>query len=235
MSSTTTKTSTVRDKLNSTILGLGADANGKAPLGDILAILLDTRNANTTVNATTMGAVAAATVGGAVANTGVTNPANAGYTQVDQTALAVCVLALVTQLNLARADILAIVTELTAARVDILALRASMAAINTAGTVGGATQTGVSVTAGTGVATALSQAPTANGLITVNATAGTTTGVKKIIRDNSRAPVTGEVYWDGGVNLTFAIVDAVTACDVIYAKSDLSQKVSCLLRTESEF
>jgi hypothetical protein len=138
------------------------------------------------------------------------------------------------KLDAAVVDISAIATKQNAAVVDISALRSEMATINTAGTIGGATQTGISVTPGTGVAVALAQAPTTNGLITVNATAGTTTGVKTITRNSSRAPVTGEVYWDGGVNLTFAIVDAVTACDVIYAKSDLSQKVSCLLRSMSE-
>ena len=56
MPTTTTKVNTVRDNLNSNVLGLGADAMAKAPLGDVLSILLDTRNANTTIAATTIGA-----------------------------------------------------------------------------------------------------------------------------------------------------------------------------------
>jgi hypothetical protein len=207
MSSTTTKTNTVRDNLNSNRLGQAADALGKAPLGDILSVLLDTRNANTTIAATT--------VGSAVVNTGVTSPAASTYTQADQTALATCVLALVTQINLLRTD--------------VLALRSELATINTAGTVGGATEASVQVSSNKAT---LAAAPTTNGLITVNGVTGTHTGVKKIIRDSSHTLATGEVYWDGGLNLTFATIDAITVCDVIYAKGDLSQKVSCLLQDQ---
>ena len=277
MSSTTTKVSTVRDNLNSTKTGVADDAGVKAPLGDILSILLDTRNASTTISAVTATGAVTPTATGAVTPTATgavvitatavsasnaVSTAAASYVQADQTLLALlgnanktaisqCVTditnliakvsaatvdisALATKLAAVAVDDSALATKLNAAVVDISALRSEMATIHTAGTIGGATQTGISVTPGTGVAVALAQAPTTNGLITVNATAGTTTGVKTIIRNSSRAPVTGEVYWDGGVNLTFAIVDAVTACDVIYAKSDLSQKVSCLLRPMSE-
>jgi TusA-related sulfurtransferase len=255
MSSTTTKVSTVRDNLNSTKLGVASDAIVKAPLGDILSILLDTRNANATISAVTATGAITPTATGVttITATGVSaatavSPASAAYASPDQSLVAALVNSLKTQVNAAVTDLIAvkakldaavvdisaIATKQNAAVVDISALRSEMATINIAGTIGGATQTGISVTPGTGVAVALAQAPTTNGLITVNATAGTTTGVKTITRNSNRAPQTGEVYWDGGVNLTFAIVDAVTACDVIYAKSDLSQKVSCLLRPTSE-
>ena len=107
LNDTTTKSNTVRDNFNSGILGKAADASQKAPLGDLLAVLLDAANPNVSVAATT--------VGGAVANTGVTSPANASYTQGDQTALATCVLALVVQINLIRTDLLAIRAELASA------------------------------------------------------------------------------------------------------------------------
>lgn len=200
---TTTVKNTVRDLLNDNALGRMADGLASAPLGEILSTILDTRNNALTVPATT--------VGGAVANTGVNSPAAGTYTQADQTALATCVLALVTQINLLRTD--------------VLALRASLAA-NNVGTVGGATETGVPVS--TNVATL---ATAASAIITVNATTATHTGVKKLIRDASRTLATGEVYWDGASKLTFAAVDAVTVCDVMYAKADGSQKASCLLVT----
>jgi hypothetical protein len=223
--STTTHTNTVRDKLNSSVLGLQADTARHAPLGDILSTMLDVLNPNASINATTMGAVAAATVGGAVANTGVQATAGVGYVQADTTAMGVCVLALVTQINLMRTDLLAVVTELTAARVDILALRASLATV-ASGHVGGVTDSGLTVTSN--VATLAAQ-PTPNGVITVRATTGGTTGVKTLRRDPTHTLTTGEVFWNGLTSLTFAAVDAVTACDVIYAKNDLSQKVSCLM------
>jgi hypothetical protein len=206
--STVTKVTTVRDKLNSQVLGKASDTANRAPLGDILAAMLDVLNPNSTI--------AAITAGGAVASTGVTSPANASYTQGDQTALATCVLALVVQINLIRAD--------------IIALRNSVATV-ASGHVGGVTDSGLTVTSN--VAT-LSATPTTNGMITVRATTGTTTGVKTLRRDPLHTLVTGEVFWDGQKGLTFAAVDAVTACDVIYAKADLSQKVSCLMTAVTE-
>jgi hypothetical protein len=41
------------------------------------------------------------------------------------------------------------------------------------------------------------------------------------------------VYWDGGVNITFAAIDAITVCDLMYSKSDLTQKASVLMRLVS--
>jgi hypothetical protein len=207
MSSTTTSTTTLRDKLNSPTLGKEADAIREAPLGDLLSLLLDVANPGTSVPATT--------VGGAVANTGVQSPANASYTQADQTALATCALALVVQINLLRTD--------------VLALRAAMATALT-GVLGGMTETSVTVTSNKAV---LAQAPTQNGLFVVNGTTGTHTGVKQLVRDPTQTLATGQVYWDGGVNITFAAIDAITVCDLMYSKSDLTQKASVLMRLVS--
>jgi hypothetical protein len=257
MSSTTTKVSTVRDNLNSTKTGVLNDAGVRAPLGDILSILLDTRNANTTISAVTASGAVTPTLATsvltatAVSASNAVSTAAASYVQADQTLLALlgnankttinaCVTdigAINAKLGAAVVDITALATKLGQAVVDIFALRSEMATINTAGTIGGATETGLAVAYATGVCAPLAQAPTTNGLITVNATAvnsGSATGVKKLIRDSGHTLATGEVYWDGGVNLKFAIADAVTACDVIYAKSDLTQRVSCLLRSMPE-
>jgi len=59
-------------------------------------------------------------------------------------------------------------------------------------------------------------------LFQVNATTGTVTGVKKLLRgpisgEDAVVPATGEVVWDGGTNLLFATSDAVTAVSVTYA------------------
>ena len=206
LNDTTTKSNTVRDNFNSGILGKAADASQKAPLGDLLAVLLDAANPSVVVAATT--------VGGAVANTGVTSPANASYTQGDQTALATCVLALVVQINLIRTDLLAIRAELASALT---------------GTMGGATETGVPVTSN-----AATMAAAASSVISVRATIGITTGVKKLVRDPNHTLATGEVFWDGNTGLKFAAIDAVTACDLIYSKSDLSQNVSCLMAAAAD-
>jgi hypothetical protein len=208
---TSTIKNRIRDLLNADLLGKESDAMLAAGLGDILSVLLDTRNANTTVAATTVGAALVAT-----AQADATTPANVGYTQADQTAIADLANALKVLVN----DCVARINQL---RVDVLALRSELAAINTAGTVGGATEAGITVTSN--VATLAAQPST---LITVNAVAGTATGVKRLVRDVTRSPQTGEVLWDGGLRLTFAVADAVSSCDVIYAKADGSQKASCL-------
>lgn len=214
MSTTTTKTNTVRDMFNANTLGLLSDAMLKAPLGDILSVLLDAANPNVVVAATTVGAVAAQT-GATVATADATDLASAE-------ALAN---ALKTDYNKSITDIATLVARVNQLRVDVLALRAELAA-GLAGTVGGATETGVSVTSN-----AATLAAAASSIITVRATAGTTQGVKKLIRDPSHTLATGEVFWDGKTGLTFAAVDAVTTIDVVYSKADLSQKASCLLAT----
>ena len=98
MSSTTTKVSTVRDNLNSTKLGVVSDASVKAPLGDILSILLDTRNANTTISAVTATGAITPTATGVttITATGVSaatavSPASAAYASPDQSLVAALV------------------------------------------------------------------------------------------------------------------------------------------------
>ena len=207
INATTTKSATVRENYNTGILGKESDASQKAPLGDMLSVILDVANPSVVVAATT--------IGGAVANTGVTTPANASYTQADQTALANCVLALVVQINLARTD--------------ILALRAGLASALT-GTMGGATETGVSVS----TYISATMAAAASSLISVRATAGSTTGVLKLVRDPQHTLATGEVFWDGNTGLKFAAVDAITTVDLLYSKADSSQKVSCLMASTAD-
>ena len=111
---------------------------------------------------------------------------------------------------------------------EILALRAELASALT-GTMGGATQTGVTVTSN-----AATMAAAASSVISVRATTGITTGVKKLVRDPNHTLATGEVFWDGNTGLKFAAIDAVTACDLIYSKSDLSQNVSCLMAAAAD-
>jgi hypothetical protein len=226
-SSTTTQATTVRDQLNSPTLGKTTDVAQKAPLGEILSAILDVANPSVVVAATTIGAAQSATTGGTVANTGVTTPANASYTQGDQTALANCVLALVVQINLMRTDLLAAITQANKARVDILALRAELAS-TLAGTVGGATETGVTVTSN-----AATMAAAASSLISVRATAGTFTGVLQLVTDPTLTLVSGQVFWDGNTALKFAPVDAITTIDILYAKADGSQKVSAFMQLVS--
>ena len=203
---TTTKSTTVRDLFNSGILGKESDAILKAPLGEMLALLFNATNPNT--------AVAATTVGIAAVSTGVTTPANVSYTQADQTALADCVLLLVTRVN--------------QLRVDVLALRAELAAGMT-GTLGGLTESGATVSSNV-----CTMAAAANMVVNVRATTGGTTGVCKLIRDPQHTLATGEVLWDGVKTLTFAAVDVVTACDLVYSLADNSQKVSALLASAAD-
>lgn len=90
--------------------------------------------------------------------------------------------------------------------------------------------TGVSVTSNLGQ---LSQAPTQNGLFVVIATTGSTIGIKQLVTDPTVTLTTGQVYWDGGINLTFAAVDGVTAFSALYSKSDLTQNISVLTQQVS--
>jgi len=243
---TTTVVQTVRDKLNSNILGKETDVHSRAPLGDILSILLDTTNPTTVVAATTVGAAVTPTSSAPSAQTGATVSTTSAatqtgsYVQADVQTIATLANALKTDYNKTITDVGAILTTLGAAvtdvgtlatrlnqaRVDILALRAELAAVVGNGVIGGATETGLTPTSNV---VTLSAAPTEHGLITVHVTAGTTTGVFKLVRDPDHTLATGEVYWNGKTKLTFAAIDAVSAVDVIYAKGDLSQKVSCLL------
>lgn len=223
MSSTTTKVTTVRDKLNSPVLGKQADVADLAPMGDILSILLDAANPSVVVAATTVGAAMTQT-SATVATADAANQ-TASYVEADVDSIATLANALKTDYNKMITDMATTVARVNALRVDVLALRAELASALT-GTMGGATETGVTVTSH--VAT-LAAAPTDNGLISVRATTGTTTGVKTLVRDPNKVLGTGEVFWNGRTGLTFAAIDVVTACDVIYAVGTGTQKVSCLM------
>ena len=201
---TTTATETIRDILNKSDPNELADALRKlGGLGELLTVLFNQSAASTPP---------ATTVGGAVANTGVTSPANVNYTQADQTALATCVLALVVQINLIRAD--------------VIALRASLASC-AAGTVGGLTETRSAPTSNVVTLTATPKA-----VFQVNVTSGTKTGIFKLVGAD-RAPVSGEVSWNGATKLTFAAVDVVAYIDVVYSRATGTSDVSGLLRSFS--
>jgi len=91
-----------------------------------------------------------------------------------------------------------------------------------------ATETGVVPAAN--VAT-LTNAPVANGLFQVNATAATTTGIKKLRQgpisgSGALVPASGECVWDGSKSVLFAAVDVVTAASFTYAvATDLASKL----------
>lgn len=58
----------------------------------------------------------------------------------------------------------------------------------------------------------------------INATAGTTTGRKKLRKGpitgpQKITPATGEAVWDGGLKVLFATVDAVTTASALYSKT----------------
>lgn len=84
-----------------------------------------------------------------------------------------------------------------------------------------ATETSIAVT--TNKATLANQ-PSPNGLYQINATAGTTTGVKKLLRGPitgalAIVPLTGQAVWDGATSVLFAAVDAVTTASFTYARA----------------
>ncbi len=80
------------------------------------------------------------------------------------------------------------------------------------------TETGVTVTTNKAV---LANQPGKGGLLSVNATAGTTTGEKALLigpitGPKAIVPATGQAVWDGGKNVLFAAVDAVTTAKFLY-------------------
>ena len=144
INTTTTKSSTVQDAFNSGILGKESDASQKAPLGDILAILLDVANPSVTVSAVTAtgavnptatGAINPTATGGvvltatAVAAATAVSPASAAYASPDQSILAALANAEKVTLNALVTDVGAINTKLTQATVDITALATKMAQV----------------------------------------------------------------------------------------------------------
>lgn len=223
INTTTTKSSTVQDAFNSGILGKESDASQKAPLGDILAILLDVANPSVTVSpvATPGGVVLTAT---AVAAATAVSPASAAYASPDQSILAALANAERVTLNALVTDVGAINTKLAQATVDISALRSALAASLT-GTMGGATETSQSIASNiTGTLTYQ-----ANSVVSIRAYGGTGAGVLKLIRDPQHTLVAGEVFWDGNVGLKFCALDGNTSYDATYAKTTSGPKVSCLL------
>ena len=239
INTTTTKSSTVQDAFNSGILGKESDASQKAPLGDILAILLDVANPSVTVSAVTAtgavnptatGAINPTATGGvvltatAVAAATAVSPASAAYASPDQSILAALANAEKVTLNALVTDVGAINTKLTQATVDIFALRSALVASLT-GTMGGATETSQSITSNiTGTLTYQ-----ANSVVSIRAYGGTGAGVLKLIRDPQHTLVAGEVFWDGNVGLKFCALDGNTSYDATYAKTTSGPKVSCLL------
>lgn len=110
--------------------------------------------------------------------------------------------------------------EMALLRTFVNALKADLAAVRTALiAAGGATEQGVTVTSN--VATLAARPST---LITINATAGTTTGVKQLLvgpitGQNAIAPLPGQAVWDGNVKVLFSTADAVTTADFLYTKT----------------
>lgn len=82
-----------------------------------------------------------------------------------------------------------------------------------------ATQAAAAVTTN---ALTLANATSRGGLLDVVATAGTVTGRKRIVLDATGRylPATGEVRWNGGSGLLFAVADGVTAASVWYLRDD---------------
>lgn len=92
-----------------------------------------------------------------------------------------------------------------------------------------ATESGVTVTS-----SVMTLANQPEFLLDVNATAGTTTGRKKLRKGpitgpQKITPATGECVWDGGKKILFATVDAVTTASALYTQATDAQ-VSFLQR-----
>ena len=138
---TTTHASTVRDAYNTGILGKESDASQKAPLGDILAVLLDVANTAVTVSAVTVGTsvtptltptatgalVPTATSAVVISATAVSaatavTPASAAYASPDQTILANLGNANKVAINACVTDITNLIAKVNAATVDIIAI-----------------------------------------------------------------------------------------------------------------
>ncbi len=243
--STLTIVETLRAKLNDPALGKGADANLLAPLGDLLSVLLTASPGGGSVPEPTVGAAISGTASAsAVSQTSSTVATAAAasqtssYVQTDVQTIATLANALKAAVNLIVTDIAAILVQLNRLAVDSAGSGGLVARVNQLRTddlamnesaVSGATESGVTVASN---ACQLAQSPTPNGLFQVVGY-GTVAGVKQLVTSPAQALVSGQVYWDGGVNLTFFAGDAIASCDVTYAKGDLSQQVSALLQTVS--
>ena len=253
---TTTHSTTVRDDYNSGILGKESDASQKAPLGDILSVLLDVANTAVTVSAVTVGTAVTPTLAPtatspvvitatAVSASAAVSPASAAYASPDQTILANLANASKTTINQCVTDIGNLITkvnqavvDISAAKVDITALAAqvdagivdikSLRACMAAAAANGTMGgcTDPSLGVTSYITGTLTYTPSS--IISIHGYGGTA-GVLKLIRDPNHTLATGEVFWDGKVGLKFCAADLLTTYDAIYAKADNSQKASCLM------
>jgi len=148
---TTTHSSTVRDAYNTGILGKESDASQKAPLGDILSVLLDVANTAVSVSAVTVGTAVTPTLTPTATSgaTGIIPTATAvvtvsassvsvatavstaavAYASPDQTILANLANANYVSVNQCVTDIKALITKVNAAVVDISATDAKLSAV----------------------------------------------------------------------------------------------------------
>lgn len=100
----------------------------------------------------------------------------------------------------------------------------------------GLTATETGVTPSSDVATLANQP---SKMFQINATAGTSTGIKKLLigpitGGGAVVPNPGEAVWDGGLKVLFNHADAITAASFTYAKADGTDKASALLRAIGE-
>lgn len=98
--------------------------------------------------------------------------------------------------------------------------------------IAGLTPTETGVVPAANVAT-LANAPSA--MFQINATAGTVTGIKKLLKgpisgEDAVVPKTGEAVWDGGTRVLFNAADAVTAASFTYARPAPNNPTSVLQR-----
>lgn len=85
--------------------------------------------------------------------------------------------------------------------------------------IAGLTPTETGVSPSSDIATLAAQP---NALFQIDATAGTVTGIKKLLKgpisgEDAVVPQTGEAVWDGGTQVLFAAADAVTAASFTYS------------------
>lgn len=131
-------------------------------------------------------------------------------------------------------DLATVITLANALKVNYNALQVDVVALRTALlSVGGVTEAAVTVT--TNVATLANQ-PRA--LIAVVGTAGTSTGMKKLLKGpvtgpTAIVPPAGSCVWDGGVKVLFNTADAITAASFLYSR-DANTTVSLLQRDVGE-
>lgn len=100
--------------------------------------------------------------------------------------------------------------------------------------IAGLTPTETGVVPSSDVATLAAQP---NAMFQIDATAGTVTGIKKLLKgpitgEDAVVPKTGEAVWDGGLQVLFNAADAVTAASFTYSVD--GDTASVLLRDLGE-